>query len=96
MHTHNKHTPKKDLLQSRREIREAEASLVFLSQAQPELCFLVPELSLKFQLSLVNLRQSHSPLLCDHMREGFSKCQLNRFCSESSHVASLGLGPEKA
>lgn len=45
MHTHNKHTPKKDLLQSRREIREAEASLVFLSQAQPELCFLVPELS---------------------------------------------------
>lgn len=94
MHTHNKaHTKKK----KKRAIQEAEASLVvFLSQAQPELCFLVPELSLRFQLSLVNLRQSHSPLLCDQMREGFSKCQLNRFCSESSHVASLGLSPEKA
>lgn len=96
MHTQRATHQKKDLLQSRREIRKVEASLVFLSQAQPELCFLVPELSLRFQLSLVNLRQSHSPLLCDQMREGFSKCQLNRFCSESFHVASLGLGPEKA
>lgn len=39
-------------------------------------------------INMVNPRLSYSPLPCDQICECFSKCQLNRFCSEFSHSFS--------